>query len=119
MLWNEWRAHVAIELRPDDIRVGLIDAAGGNHRRYWARGLRLVDTEQLVSNLRQQGGEIGRIVDDHEAEYGGVLLHLLIADLRRYAWNAFDSSSSELLKPLLDLLADAFEQAALYVCRHL
>jgi hypothetical protein len=84
---------------------------GGDHRRYRVRGLKLVDTDQLVASLRQLGGEIGRIVEGHQADYDDVLLHVLVAELRRFAERTFDGGSSEVLDRLLDLLAESFEQA--------
>jgi hypothetical protein len=110
-LWQEWRTRAAIELRPDDIRVDLIHTDSGDHRRYRVRGLELVDTDQLVARLHQMGGEVGRIVEEHQADYDGVLLHVLVADVRRFAERTFDGGSNEVLDRLLDLVADSFERA--------
>ncbi|MDH4278897.1 MAG: hypothetical protein OEW83_12540 [Acidimicrobiia bacterium] len=110
-LWDEWRTHAGVELQSDDIRVDLVRADGGDHRRYCVRGLMLVDTDQLVARLRQMGGEIGHIVEEHQADHGDILLHNLVADLRRFAERTFDGGPSELLDRLLRLLADAFDQA--------
>lgn len=110
-LWDEWRTHAGVELQSEDIRVDLIRADGGDHRRYWVRGLTVVDTDQLVASLRQLGGEIGHIIEGHQADHAEILLHLLVADLRRFAETAFERGPSELLDRLLRLLADAFDQA--------
>lgn len=63
--------------------------------------------DDLLAELRRGVPETQTIVVEHLADNDGLLLHLLIADLRRFALAAYQSGRSEVLGRLLSLLSGA------------
>ncbi len=62
--------------------------------------------DQFVAELGRVSPETEQLVTAHHAEYGDtVVLHLLVADVRRLAIATFETSRAELLTRCLDLLA--------------
>lgn len=59
----------------------------------------------FIATLRSEVPEAETTVREHlEDNEGGILLHLLIADLRRLAIDAYNSHRPEVLQRLLDVL---------------
>lgn len=55
----------------------------------------------LRDTLAREVPEIQPVVDEHLEDNDGLLLHLLTADLRRYAIQSFDSGQGDVLDRLL------------------
>ena len=60
--------------------------------------------EDFVAALAAEVPEVAPIVQEHIRDNGGLLLHLLTADLRRYAIEAFNSGASDVVRRLLSLI---------------
>ena len=59
----------------------------------------------FVRSLADEAPEVRGLVDEHLRDQSGeLLLHLLVADVRRAAVDAFQQGDGDLLRRLLDLL---------------
>lgn len=63
--------------------------------------------EAFVDQLRAEVPEAGALVDAHLDEYDELLLHLLVADLRRVLTQAFRDGNVDLVRRGLDVLERA------------
>lgn len=64
-----------------------------------------MSTDQFVAMLLHEVPGVQAVVREHlEDNDGELLLHLLIADLRRYAMQAFDADESDVLGRLLGVV---------------
>jgi hypothetical protein len=60
--------------------------------------------DDFVSAVRREVPEAGQVVSEHVADNGDVLIHLLTADLRRFAVHAFESGQADVLVRLLHVV---------------
>jgi len=63
-----------------------------------------MSAEDFLTALGSEVRETQPLVREHLLGNGGLLLHLLTADLRRYAIEALSSGGSEVLRRLLDVI---------------
>lgn len=63
----------------------------------------------FVERLLAAVPEAQQVADEHFADYGGLLLHLLMADLLRFSARAFSSGDHETAAKLLEFMSSAFE----------
>ncbi|MEK7424230.1 MAG: hypothetical protein AAB131_10360 [Actinomycetota bacterium] len=72
--------------------------------------------EQFVAELVECCPSLRDIVDEHVRDFDGeVLLHLLIADVRRFALGCFQSGESDVLSSCLDVVAGGLSLGDDYV----
>jgi hypothetical protein len=60
--------------------------------------------DDFVVGLRRQVPRAGALIDEHRSFYDDLLLHVLVADLRRMALDLFESGDAEGLVQLLDVI---------------
>lgn len=60
--------------------------------------------DDFVVELRRLVPGADALIDEHQSFYGDVMLHVLVADLRRMALRWFESSDAEALARLLDVI---------------
>lgn len=71
--------------------------------------------QDLLAELERDVPEVQRLVGEHLQDYGELLLHLLAADLLRYAIEAFDLGQTDVVPRLLVVLDRALLDGDDYV----
>lgn len=66
----------------------------------------------FLDTLAREAPETRPVVGQHQEDNDGLLLHLLTADLRRYAIRSFNAGQSDVLDRLLEVVEIAFREGA-------
>jgi len=69
-----------------------------------------ITVRQLLDALRAEVPELGPVIDDHIATFGGVLPHVLFGDVTRFVVTAHSEDRSEVEDRCLRLLDRALRQ---------
>lgn len=69
-----------------------------------------ISSHEFVVELVREVPEARLVVDDHVGDYGELLLHLLVADLRRMAMAMFEQGQPDSLDRLLVVLDRALTE---------
>jgi hypothetical protein len=65
----------------------------------------LLTPAEFVEMLANTSAPAAEVVQQHRSEYDRLLLHLLVADMRRFADDAFSERRDDLLNPLLGVMS--------------
>lgn len=75
----------------------------------------LITAESLVETLRSACPEFAPTIDEHLDYNDGLLTHVLLADLRRFAERAHETEASELSRRCLEVVTETFERGTDYL----
>lgn len=66
--------------------------------------------DDFVARLVERCPEVRPIVDEHFADNGELLLHPLVADVRRFAIDRFDAHDEAVVERCLSVLSDGLQE---------